>query len=483
MTSLVWLLLLAIAITAAVLWRLLTVKTEELDRLERRHVSLQHEKTVIFNFLHDLGEAFTDNIDRTQLLNIILRCAQQVCDAHGGAIYLWNEGHTHLRAEAVMGIFPPPFPVPNDVADKLATRTEYLESLVRNETLPPESVALLVRVANTGKPVLIADASDDSRFPRFREESLCVRTYLAVPLHYREEQLGVLALANREDGKPFSLNDFEIVKSVADQAAYSLHNAKVYGQLADKRKMDHDLKVAREIQRILLPKRPPAEPGFAFHAINIPAQQVSGDYYDYIHVDDTRWGLAIADVSGKGIPASLIMAMCRSVLRSTAVGAPSPAEVLREVNRQLYPDIREDMFITMIYIIYDTRTHELRIARAGHEAPLLATEDFTQVAGIRSPGMALGIDSGEVFDEVIEDSVIHMQPRDTILLFTDGINEAIDKHGEEFGREHMKEALRTVGTEGVETLVTNIVERVKRFCGEQPQNDDITLAALQRRAD
>ena len=141
------------------------------------------------------------------------------------------------------------------------------------------------------------------------------------------------------------------------------------------------------------------------------------------------------------------------------------------------------MFITMVYLIYDTQTHELRVARAGHEAPLMATENFSRIASIRSPGMALGIDSGEVFDEVIEDSVLTLQPGDTILVFTDGINEAIDRHGEEFGREHIKEALRMIGPEGVEPLVTNIVERVKRFVGDQPQNDDITLAALQRRAD
>lgn len=483
MTLLVWMLFLGLAIAVGVLWHRLLIRREELQRLEKRYVSLQHEKTVLFDFLHDLGEAFTDNIDRTQLLNIILRCAQQVCDAHGGAIYLWNPSRNELQAEAVMGIFPPPFPVPNDVADKLATRTEYLESLVKNEPLLQDSNSLLARVASNGKPVLIADASDDSRFPRFREESLCVRTYLAVPLHYRDEELGVLALANREDGKAFTLNDFEIVKSVADQAAYSLHNAQVYSQLADKRKMDHDLKVAREIQRILLPDHPPAAPGFAFHAMNIPAQQVSGDYYDFIHVDDTRWGMAIADVSGKGIPASLIMAMCRSVLRSTAEGCLSPAEVLREVNRQLHPDIREDMFITMVYLIYDTQSHELRIARAGHEAPLLATENFSKITSVRAPGMALGIDSGEVFDEVIEDSVLPMLPGDTVVVFTDGINEAIDRQGEEFGRDHIKEAMRTIGRDGVEPLVNNVVERVKRFCGDQPQNDDITLAAFQRRAD
>jgi sigma-B regulation protein RsbU (phosphoserine phosphatase) len=476
-----WLIVLGLGITIAVLLRMWKDKRRELEELEHRYLSLQHEKTVIFDFLHDLGEAFTDNIDRNQLLRIILRCAQQVCDAHGAAIYLWDGRRSQLKAEAVIGIFPPPFPVPDQVADKLATRTEYLENLLRNEPLKAESEALLARVARSGKPVLIADATGDERFPSFREEGLRIRTYLAVPLHYRDEQLGVIALSNREDEKAFSLADFEIVKSVADQAAYSLHHAQVYSQLADKKKMDHDLRMAREIQRILLPADSPKAEAYEFHAVNLPAQQVSGDYYDFIRVDDVRWGLVIADVSGKGIPASLIMAMCRSVLRSKAVGCPSPAQVLRGVNRQIYPDIREDMFITMVYLVYHAETHELRVARAGHESPLFARQNFELIESIRCPGMALGIDSGEVFDDVIEEVVYELQPRDTIIVYTDGINEALDEHGQEFGREHIKEALKTVGPQGVQALVTNIVERVQRFVGGEPQNDDITVAALQRR--
>jgi sigma-B regulation protein RsbU (phosphoserine phosphatase) len=304
---------------------------------------------------------------------------------------------------------------------------------------------------------------------------------MAMPLQYRGEDLGVIALANQEHGLPFSQSNLDVIKSIADQASYSLHHAQVYSQLADKRKMDHDLKTAREIQRILLPEEAPKTDNYEFAAVNLPAQQVSGDYYDFIPVDDNIWGVAIADVSGKGIPASLIMAMCRSVLRSKATGCLSPAKVLSEVNYRLYPDIREDMFITMVYLIINTRTHELRLARAGHESPLICTHNFEEIELINPPGMALGIDSGTVFDELIQDAIIQMQPRDTLIVYTDGINEAVDERGEEFGREHLKEALRTSAPRGVDMLVNNIVERVQRFSSGQAQNDDITLAALQRK--
>ena len=160
--------------------------------------------------------------------------------------------------------------------------------------------------------------------------------------------------------------------------------------------------MAREIQRILLPSEAPEVEGFNCAALNIPAQQVSGDYFDFIPVDAQRWGVAVADVSGKGVPASIIMAMCRSVLRSKAPGNLSPAQVLREVNRLLYPDIREDMFITMIYMIMDP-AGRITLARAGHESALWCRDHFKHIESIDAPGMALGIDSGDVFDEVIKD--------------------------------------------------------------------------------
>ncbi len=255
--------------------------------------------------------------------------------------------------------------------------------------------------------------------------------------------------------------------------------AQVYRQLSEKKRLDHDIEVAREIQRILLPSSAPQVDGFNCAALNIPAQEVSGDYFDFIQIDEHRWGVVVADVSGKGVPASLIMAMCRSVLRSKAPGNPSPAQVLREVNRQLYPDIREDMFITMIYLIMDG-SGTLTLARAGHEAPLCCRDHFKHIEAIEAPGMALGIDPGDVFDEVIKDVTVALSPLDTVVIYTDGINEALDAEGNEFGQEQLKAGLRSAGPQSVDFLVKTLVERVQTFSSGHPQNDDITLAAVQR---
>jgi sigma-B regulation protein RsbU (phosphoserine phosphatase) len=450
-------------------------------RLQREFVALQQEKKIVYDFLHDLGEAFTEDIDREHLLRIIVTCARKVTGAKGAAIYLWDEAREKIFAAIISGAFPPPLKVDNVIADQLAARQQDLEAFLSLEAIPADSSAVIAQVARSGEPVHAEQAEADDRFPWFRQKVLQTETYIAVPLHYREEQLGVLALANHEEGKPFAKSDFDLVQSVADQAAYSLHHAQIYRQLTEKKRLDHDIEVAREIQRILLPSAAPQVEGFNCAALNIPAQEVSGDYFDFIQIDEHRWGVAVADVSGKGVPASLIMAMCRSVLRSKAPGTTSPAQVLREVNRQLYPDIREDMFITMLYLIMD-RQGSLTLARAGHEAALWCRDHFRHIESIEAPGMALGIDSGDLFDEVIQDVTVELSPLDTVVVYTDGINEALDAEGNEFGQDQLKAVLQAAGPQSVDFLVKTIVERVQTFSSGHPQNDDITLAAVQRSA-
>src|SRR6266705_4871037 len=213
---------------------------------------------------------------------------------------------------------------------------------------------------------------------------------MATALLYGTQNMGVLAIGNGPTGAPFTPSDFVVFKSIAEQSAFALYNAIIYSEANEKKRLDHDLEIARDIQRILLPEKPPAIPGFEIAGLNIPARQVSGDYFDYIRVDEHRLGLAIADVSGKGVPASLIMAICRSVLRSQAPQNPSPADVLKAVNRQLYPDIKEDMFISMAYLILDHVHNGVTLARAGHDAPLLYQQKSQNVTPLKTPGMVVG---------------------------------------------------------------------------------------------
>ena len=173
-------------------------------------------------------------------------------------------------------------------------------------------------------PLFLPAGENDPRLTSLRETALRTESAMVAPLLYAGENLGVLALANGPMSTSFNETDFEVFKAIAEQSAFALYNAIVYSEVNEKKRLDRDLEIARDIQRILLPSTSPEVPGFEISGINIPARQVSGDYFDYIKVDDAHFGIVIADVSGKGVPASLIMAMCRSVLRSQATDERQP---------------------------------------------------------------------------------------------------------------------------------------------------------------
>ncbi|MFM8789347.1 MAG: PP2C family protein-serine/threonine phosphatase [Chthoniobacterales bacterium] len=197
-------------------------------------------------------------------------------------------------------------------------------------------------------------------------------------------------------------------------------------------------------------------------------------------MDDERWGVAIADVAGKGIPAALVTGMCRSVLRMAAPGCASPAAALRELNRRLYPDIKEDLFISMLYLCLDPRSGDVVMARAGHDPPLLYRAAGREVAPLDPPGMAVGIDSGDVFDRVLQDSPVKLEPGDGLLLYTDGVTEALDRHDAEFGTARLIQALQANAPKGAAAMVQAIAAEVREFAGDKPQHDDITLIFIRK---
>jgi sigma-B regulation protein RsbU (phosphoserine phosphatase) len=326
----------------------------------------------------------------------------------------------------------------------------------------------------------LSSHDDDSRLEDLKSSMQQIDSVMVAPLLYGNQNLGVLAVANGPMSTPFTPPDFIVFQSIVEQSAFALCNAIVYSEAAEKRRIDRDLDTARDIQRILLPAASPDIPGYEIAGINIPAGQVSGDYYDYIPIGENRFGIAIADVCGKGVPASLIMAMCRSVLRSVAPNSTSAAQVLHQVNRQLYPDIREDMFISMAYLIVEKSSDHLVLARAGHDAPLLYRATGRTVEKVNPSGMALGIDSGSVFDRVTGDFKVQLERGDCLILYTDGVTEALDINGIEFGIARLIEVIQGSADESAQTVVAQVTDKVRAFVGSQPQNDDITLVAIRK---
>ena len=293
--------------------------------------------------------------------------------------------------------------------------------------------------------------------------------------------MGVLALAQRPDERAVFARAISSFSNRSPSNPPSRFTTRSSTRRRTKRSGSITiLKIARDIQRILLPAEAPAINGFEISGMNIPARQVSGDYFDYIKVDDERLGVAIADVSGKGVPASLIMAICRSVLRSQAPGNPSPADVLQKVNRQLYPDIKEDMFISMAYLILDHVRATASPSRAPDTTRRSLPARDRDGEPLKPPGMVLGIDSGSVFDRITGDFSVPLERDDCLVLYTDGVTEALDANGDEFGLERMIQSVRASAARGAPAIITRLIDDVRNFVGAHPQNDDITLIAVRK---
>jgi phosphoserine phosphatase RsbU/P len=447
--------------------------------LERSKEEIQVEETLVFDFLHGLGEAFSETIRPHDLHRLIVEGATRILDAHGGALYMADRTGTKLTPAFISKGCPPLVDVPPHILQQAASTPVALESYLRLH-----SVALgdgvIGRVWQTGEAVCLNEFSEAPELAKLRGTAFGTASVMIASLLYGKQNMGVLALGNGPMDAPFSQSDFVVFKSIAEQSAFALYNAIIYSEANEKKRLDHDLEIARDIQRVLLPAEPPSVNGFEISGINVPARQVSGDYFDYIKVDEERLGVAIADVSGKGVPASLIMAICRSVLRSQAAQNPSPADVLRKVNRQLYPDIKEDMFISMAYLILDHARNSVTLARAGHDAPLLYKRGSQTVTPLKPPGMVVGIDSGNVFDRITGDFPVPLERDDCLVLYTDGVTEALDTDGNEFGVERTIQSVRASAANGAQAIIARLIDDLRNFVGSQPQNDDITLISIRK---
>ena len=445
-----------------------------------RQLAVQ-EKQIVVDFMHSMVESLGENFSREALLQRIVHSAILSTGALSACLFE-RTADDLMRGVAVEGLFPPQRPLPDSIRQNATTRARLLEQILRSGEFPA-SEGIVGTVARTGQAVLIADATDDDRVVMHDDPALRVRSLIAAPVVFRGEFYGVLCVVNPADGLPFTENDFSLVRSLAEQAGMAIHNQSLLRYQIEKRQLDLDLALARGIQQMLLPREAPVVPGLALDARYRAAQQVGGDFYDLIPLADGRLGVVVADVSGKGIAASLLMAICRTNLRQIALRHDSPAAVLAEVNRSMGDEIRQGMFITMIYAIVDPARDEIWFARAGHELPLLlraGAEGVGQTEFLRSEGMPVGLVPDETFRPVLVEEKIRFGAGDVFVLYTDGLTEAPNDAGQEFSGARLDDAVRNLGALLPAAINDGLLERVVRFTGREQLRDDFTLVTIRR---
>lgn len=300
------------------------------------------------------------------------------------------------------------------------------------------------------------------------------RSAVFVPLLSENRVVGAIAIQSFRPGA-FRENHVRLLSNIANQAAAAIENALLQAQAEEKKKLERELEVARQIQSSLLPGCCPLIPGYQLTAEWRSARQVGGDFYDYFALPDGRWGILIADVSGNGVPAAIFMALSRSLIRSGVIGAASLSAGLRRANAWILKDTTSGLFVTVFYAVLDPARHVFTYVNCGHNPPLLIRAKDASTDWLSTKGIALGI----VEEIDLEEKSVTLDPGDSVLCYTDGITEARDQHDQLFGRGELLATALTARERGSDPIQT-ILEALAAHVGDTPQADDITLLSLQR---
>lgn len=319
-------------------------------------------------------------------------------------------------------------------------------------------------VAATGETRYAADVRQD---PYYMACEPSTRSEVAIPMRVGDRLVGVFT-ASHPDVDGFSRQQLRMLQALCDHAAVAIYNARrLQAERAQRAALDREAEEARSIQQALLPKSSPYIPGFVISGRSVPARAIGGDWYDFIPFDDGRWGIVLADVSGKGTAAALLMSATRGMLRSLAEACCTPAEVVTRLNGLLVSDFPAGRFVTMVYGVLDPKTRIFTFANAGHLPPLLIEEGSERFLEVER-GLPLGLASGDY-----SESQVSLSPGSRLIFYSDGITEAVDASGEEFGLCRLVEhAIRP------EVSALTIVDDVQSFANGTGVRDDASVVLI-----
>lgn len=299
---------------------------------------------------------------------------------------------------------------------------------------------------------------------------------LVIPMTIKDELFGLLYFALPQGKIKFSKKQQLFAATLAGQAALALENAILYKGLREQERLKRELEIAKEVQQKLLPTEMPEIPDFQISSVCQPAFEVGGDYYDFFPLNDSKLGVVIADVSGKGTSASFYMAEIKGMMLSLVSNHDSPAELLHELNDMLYDNLDKQSFVTMIYGILDPSKKTFTFARAGHN-PLLKINRNSSYSFLNPEGIGLALDDGEIFAENLREAIVTFNQGDTILLYTDGITEAMVDSGEEYGEKRLLNSALSSHADFA-TLQSNILLDLDQFMAKKVPHDDITVVLI-----
>jgi len=428
-----------------------------------------HKKAEIGNFLN----TFSKNLKTLREVdNSMKATAKYVADLVGASsVCVFILDNDVLVASGVAGPFPPL----HNANDHLFTRPRYILESLKQERIPIGE-GLIGKVAQNREALLIESANDD---PRFANSPIEVDTFMAVPMVTEGQVAGVIcAVNNSHTGRAFSPEQFSAFKFMAGQVILAHNIVEVYGNLTKQQRISQELDFAKQLQSSLIPKNAPDSEQCEIYAFTKPAKEVSGDFYDFVNIDENRMLIVIGDACGKGIPACLLMAMTRSFIRAGIERFTSLSDMMNTLNIDLFRDTGDERFVTVACCLLDKRSNTLEYARAGHTELLIGREGHP-VRQIFPNGAAFGLLPAEIAGDydLITFSFLHDM---SLLLFSDGITEALNSEGEEFGLDVLTEIFSKAMLQNKtpREIVDIIIRKVNEFAGDTLQADDQTVVVI-----
>ncbi len=403
------------------------------------------EKDVLLEIARSMSAPF----DLDEVIEASFESLHQVVDYDAAAIYLVNRRTAELEPVSARG-----YPEGSEEAFGLMV-----------------GQGIVGWVAKTGESVIVPDVRADARYVAARPQS---RSEIATPLLNEGRVIGVFNLeSDLEDA--YHAGHLELLEAFAAQAAVAVERAHSAHERLERRRLEKELAIARDIQRSFLPSGAPRVPGFDLAGTTITHDEVGGDYYDFIPVSETRLGLAIADVSGKGIPAALLMAGFRMGLLAEIRNEYALRAVMRKANQLLHESTERDKFVTAFYGTLDWKNGVLIFSNAGHNPPILLRRDGSTERLIEG-GVALGV----LPDARYEERPIALADGDLLVLYTDGVSEAENAVNEQFGEGRLEDVMRATRDAPAAEIAQAIVKAVLDWTGEKGPSDDLTLLVVRK---
>ncbi|HEX8267897.1 MAG TPA: GAF domain-containing SpoIIE family protein phosphatase [Pyrinomonadaceae bacterium] len=397
--------------------------------------------------LLDITKEISRSLNLEDLMKMVMDTLGSLIPNDAAAIYLLEKdqsGAFRFRTESLRGY--------------------EVEDLADIKLQPGEGI--VGYVVQSGNPVLANDVRENDHYYVARQHT---QSELCVPIISNDEVIGVINLEN-DELNAFEEDDLQVLSLLASQVATIVEKVQLHEHLIEKKRLQGQLEVAREVQLELFPDHDPHLVGFDISAYNFPTEQVSGDYYDWVRIFEDQIGVVIADASGKGIPAALLMAFLRATLRAAAHVGYAPHISLTKANYLLWESIENNQFVTAIYGILDATNKTFVFANAGHN-PLLLLKENGEAQFIERGGLPLGMFRETRYYE----HFLQLEADQILVLYTDGITEAMNESGEEFSKERLVECVRRGKELEARELVNLIHQEVTTFSGENTLEDDGTL--------